>query len=546
MAWIEWCGRRAWAVLCSGPMRIWGVILLAVGLVVAALAGPLRDATAEQQTAATEPGFTDSFDGAVDRDPTYGLNDGLVTRQAGPHRGITYTRVPGVWYAAPAPRPWYSQVNHAAHGGRLSFWLGTSAVRLEAPVTAADGLLTAAVSADPVVGDTTAGSWTSLVLSADRSGSGYVTDKSAVLAVLVRSSGGIQVFHRGRLVAEPAERATPDNNGSFRIRVTAAPGRPSATVQVGAVLAEIQLGEAMPSSTWLHLGAYLANDKMVSTFDDLAASAVGAPVDAIAATQLRYFGYFAARITEAGGNHLPEIKGRTNLNWVNISDFSRYAPEVLEQCAPNSCIVYTGHEFFTGCDQANSPNCDLYANYRDRWLRLAKVVEPYLSKIAGFYLKDEPYHRGASPEEVAISARTIKETYPDKPVMMVEAGPKVTDTMVVPADVDWVGFDWYCEPIDRIERTLRTLESRTTETQRLFLLPQTTPLKACGTRPGYQTDAELTVLQRQYADLAARHPRVIGLMGFGLWVEATPASSLPLTLDVHERFAARILVAGDR
>ena len=74
-------------------------------------------------------------------------------------------------------------------------------------------------------------------------------------------------------------------------------------------------------------------------------------------SSLRYFGYFAARITAAGGNHLAEVGNRSNLNWVQISDPDRYAPEVLDGCAPQGCIISTGHEFFRGCDSVHSPDC---------------------------------------------------------------------------------------------------------------------------------------------------------------------------------------------
>jgi len=39
---------------------------------------------------------------------------------------------------------------------------------------------------------------------------------------------------------------------------------------------------------------------------------------------LRYFGYFAARLTPSGGDHLAEVADRSNLNWVQISDVDRY------------------------------------------------------------------------------------------------------------------------------------------------------------------------------------------------------------------------------
>lgn len=483
--------------------------------------------------------FTDSFDAAVDDDPTYGLNDSIAVRQRAVQRGITYRRTSGLWYTAPAPRPWYSQVNHSNRRGVLSFWLGTSAVRLDAPVIAGlDGLTVVRAKVDPVTGDAQSKEWASLVLTPDQSSAGYVTGKEVSLGALVRSNGEVQVFHRGKLIAESDDPAEPDDDGRYTFTVTAKPGAREVAIDVNSTAIKANLEEGFPRSNWLHMGAYLSDDTMTTTFDDLAASALQAPRSS---STLRYFGYYAARITEKGGNHLGEVRGRSNLNWINISDYSRYAPEVLDSCAPKSCVVNTGNEFFKDCDSEDSPACGLYPNYQERWKRLADTVRPHIDKVAAFYLLDEPFHRGASAKQLATSAAEIKKTFPSAKVMMVEAGPKVTSSMTIPSEVDWVGFDWYCKSVTEVEQTLRTLESRITPEQRVFLFPQATPLPACGDKVGYQTDAELSKLQWDYIDLARSHPKVLGLMSFGLWVEKTSASQVPRTIDTHERIAALIV-----
>jgi hypothetical protein len=66
-----------------------------------------------------------------------------------------------------------------------------------------------------------------------------------------------------------------------------------------------------------------------------------------ASSKLRYYGYYAARLT--GDSHLAEVAGRSNLNWVNISDVDGYAASVLDGRAAGSCVVNTGNEFFS-CD----------------------------------------------------------------------------------------------------------------------------------------------------------------------------------------------------
>jgi hypothetical protein len=241
--------------------------------------------------------------------------------------------------------------------------------------------------------------------------------------------------------------------------------------------------------------------------------AMPAPAGAQQST-VEYFGYFAARITPAGGDHLAEVADRSNLNWVQISDVDRYRPEVLDGCRPRGCIVSTGHEFFTGCDGQGSPSCNLYPDYRERWQRLADAVRSRIDKVGAFYLLDEPQFRGASPEELATAAAAIKATYPSVPVMMVEAD---------------------------IEAKLAILERRTSAAQRLFLMPEAAPLKECGGAPGHATDAEIAALQMRYLQLAEAHPRVIGLLAFGFWTSGYDSADLPRTVAAHRAIAARVI-----
>ena len=52
-------------------------------------------------------------------------------------------------------RPWYPQVNHVNYPGTLSVWLGTSAVRMDAPLVAGpDGTVGVQATVDLVTGNT--------------------------------------------------------------------------------------------------------------------------------------------------------------------------------------------------------------------------------------------------------------------------------------------------------------------------------------------------------------------------------------------------------
>jgi hypothetical protein len=494
------------------------------------------------------PGFTDTFGTAVNDAPGYGLNDSLAKRQSGA-AGVTYTRESGVWYSAPPPQEWYSQVNHAGYRGELSFWLGTSAVRMDPPVIANPaGVVGVQATVDPVAGDQTSQDWSSLVLSTNASDSGYVANSDVALGVLVRSDGGVQVLQDGTSLLDQAGFAKPGPQGQFKVTVTYTPGQSSAHIEVNGASAQVATPDALPASASLFMGAYLSNSNEVSTLKDLSASAVNmAGLTLPASSGLRYYGYYAARLT--GPSHLAEVAGRSNLNWVNISDVDGYKPGVLNGCAPGSCVVYTGNEFFS-CNSSGD-DCGLYPNYAARWQNLANAVKPHLGKIAAFYLLDEPQWRGATPAELTTSANLIKSTFPGKKIMMIEAGPKITSSYVVPSGVDWVGFDWYCQPFSTVQQTLSTLESLTAGTgQGLFLMPEDAPLSACAGLSGHETDSDIAALQQDYYNLAVASPRVVGLLNFGFWVSpawengGAGAASLPLTVDANERVAARILAAA--
>lgn len=481
--------------------------------------------------------FHDTFDNAVDADPTYGLNDNLKQRQG--TGAVTYSRVSGKWNTGDVPRPWFAQVGHPNHRGKLSMHLGTTAVRLDAPSTGS----TISATLTPVAGDRTSGDWSSIALGRSANSWGYVSNQDVDLGFLVRANGGVQVFQPGKpVVTLPAFVAAKDD-GSFDVTLKLAGAKLDLTVN--GRHETITLGTAVPTERlWVYLGRYSDNDKTVSLVDDLRIEQLNSDdLRKPPGSQLRYYGYFGARLNLAGGNHLPEVRGRSNLNWVQISDADAYRPEALRDCAPEGCVVHTGNEFFD-CDAAG---CPLYPNAAERWQVLASKVRPYLDRVAGFVLQDEPFHHGASFADVEFSAQQIKNTFPGKKVMLIEAGVRVDDTFRVPAAVDWVGFDEYCVGYEALEARMTKLEERA-PSKELFLLPEAAPQSWCADR----TDADLESTQYLYMALARQHPAFVGIMVFGPWTGVGPAatgpgtpvpSKFPRATEAQERVAA--LVLGD-
>ncbi|HEY1644060.1 MAG TPA: hypothetical protein VGG35_25575 [Streptosporangiaceae bacterium] len=418
-------------------------------------------------------------------------------------------------------------------------------------VAGQDGTVGVAATIDPVTGDTALPAWSSLVLSTSASNSGWVDTPATAVGVLIRSDGGVQVYHGTTLLGSRDAFAKPSANGQFVVSVSYTPGQKVINLSVNGTTTTLTAPAVLPASSTLFMGADLAASTQVSTLSHLEVSRVNMAGRSLPATSgLRYYGYYAARLG-GGPSHLAEVAGRSNLNWVNVSDASGYpsAGTVLSGCAPGSCVVNTGFEFFS-CPSGGT--CHLYPDYAARWQAEATAVKPYLSKIAAFYILDEPQWNGATPAEIDTSAKLIKQTFPGIKVMMIEPGPKVTSSLVIPTSVDWVGFDWYCQPFTTIKQKLATMLSLVpaSSPQRFFLMPEDAPVPACAGVAGHTTDGNIAAIQRASLALAEQNPRVIGLLNFGFWTSAawtakggTGASELPQTVDADER-AAAVILAG--
>lgn len=247
----------------------------------------LRLITVPAVGAAGSPELVDSFDGARDASPTYGLNDALGTRQTGAGRGVTWTRVHGDWTTPVVTPPSnYSQVGNSSYPGKLSFWVGNSAVRLDAPVRtdAADSYVVSA-TVDP---NTNAAGpdadWVSLMLSGTSRSTGYVTASDVALGLTVRRNGEVTLYRNGAaLTGLVAARQT----GGFAVSITvtaASSSSPGVSVTVNGATKTSTLAGVLPQA-YLYLGAYLTSGSSsppygeVSTVDDLRVSTVAHYVD---------------------------------------------------------------------------------------------------------------------------------------------------------------------------------------------------------------------------------------------------------------------------
>lgn len=162
----------------------------------------------------------------------------------------------------------------------------------------------------------------------------------------------------------------------------------------------------------------------------------------------------------------------------------------------------------------------LYPNFKARWDTFKSTNLSILdsSKVAAFYVADEPVWNGITFSELDAVCKMIKSDFPNIPLMFVEAYP-VLNSLIVPTSVDWVGFDRY-EVFDPTTSSiflddLDTLKSKlSTSKQRIFLTIDDQWLPFYGLA-GFSPDTIRFMVQNYY-NLAASDTLVIGLIGY-LW-----------------------------
>lgn len=141
----------------------------------------------------------DGFDLGVSRGVAGGLDRDLAARQSGSVAPVTWSRVGGVWFAAPTPDATMSDLRPAPGGdGDALFLHGNTAVRLDHAFAPSAAGITVRARLDPVAGDTAGESWVSVILTSDPETFGWVTRGDAAPGIMLRSNGQMVVFYRER------------------------------------------------------------------------------------------------------------------------------------------------------------------------------------------------------------------------------------------------------------------------------------------------------------------------------------------------------------
>lgn len=268
-----------------------------------------------------------------------------------------------------------------------------------------------------------------------------------------------------------------------------------------------------------------------------------------AAPGLRWFGYAAV---DAGWDdphdgvartcYLDEVAAFTNLAGMAV-----HAPEeavghrldamVRNRVAAALDVSALFYERVEPAAEATGSKTDLRLrrDCRERWRRFlgASRLSEHVAALACLYLADEPVWNGISAEELATQAAIVRESLPAVPLLVIEAWP-VIDRLVVPTQVDWIGFDRYGVPDpDRDaayrEQFRRLKARRSRPDQRLAVVFESQWLPGYG--PAGYPPAAMGAVAASYHRLAISDPEVVALIGY-LW---------PGGLDGREHLGGRQL-----
>lgn len=125
----------------------------------------------------------DPFDLGVSAGESPSLARDLARRQSGAFAPVTWSRLGGVWFMAPVPDDRASHLSRATGGDGDALVLhGNTAVRLDHAFAPAPRGITVRARLDPVIGDATGQSWSSLILTSDPETCGWVANRDATPA----------------------------------------------------------------------------------------------------------------------------------------------------------------------------------------------------------------------------------------------------------------------------------------------------------------------------------------------------------------------------
>lgn len=165
-------------------------------------------------------------------------------------------------------------------------------------------------------------------------------------------------------------------------------------------------------------------------------------------------------------------------------------------------------------------NYNLLANYEDRWNTFKSINNTILNaeQIGALYIADEPTWNGIIYDELNAVCVLLQADFPEIPIMFVEAY-TVLDSLIIPVDVDWVGFDKYGvynpdTDADYLSDLALLKSKRSNPAQKIIIIIDDQWLPLYGWA-GYAPE-DIEGMVQNYYELASNDTSVIGLIGY-LW-----------------------------
>lgn len=233
---------------------------------------------------------------------------------------------------------------------------------------------------------------------------------------------------------------------------------------------------------------------------------------------LKYFGF---AITDCGINYTNQVDEFVNLIDMCPIDLSNLEGRVsLNTLDNNKVLIHLQGLFINNIADTNSPSgfrYELLENYESlftEWAQNNQFINTNL--VAAFDFADEPAWNQMNMEDLATIAARIKLSFPDIPLMVIEA-PDVINQLEITDDIDWVGFDRYgtIDPKNDTEylSRLELLKSkRTNSNQKLVLIMESQWLDFY-TDAGFE-ESILIDMANSYYELAKSEDDVIALISY--------------------------------
>jgi len=263
-------------------------------------------------------------------------------------------------------------------------------------------------------------------------------------------------------------------------------------------------------------------------------------------THIKYFGFTLIDTywddptdNQTKTNYIDEVYGFSNIAdilVVNPTDNIVSRMTEMNNLQVKS-VLHLSDIFFelVGVSSPSSVEYDLRVDFQARWNEFISVNNLQVNQILiqAFYIGEEPTWNGISLSELKSATDYVKLTFPDIPIMIIEAYPAI-DQLQIPNSVDWIGFDHYFikDPKGNADylSELNTLKSKfSNDEQKLVFIMDTHFISSFHEDFGGISLNEMNEVANSYYELAKSEPKTIAILCY-FW---------PSGFDVYSSIGAR-------